>query len=775
MVFIHGLGLSGESFRGAFDHPALADYGLVVPDMVGFGNSPPPPLGFDFELASQAAALWQVLDTWGIKDVTLVGHSMGGTVAVCMAVQRPHAVKCLIVAEGNLTREPSAWSAQIVAAGLEGFEPEFYKLAETESFGALNHTTPQTVWRSAFSLQETPERLNFRDFLSQKRLPVYFLRGDQPVSEVNSLALCDELDIPVRTVSGCGHFFTQDNPDEFYRLIAETAAIEDLKAEAARKLVDKRLTLLNQLSRSGIATVWEAYDGELDRKVLVKYINPQYSRDDEIRARFQREARAIAKLSHANVVQIYDLRTEGEQFSLILEFVEGMSLGKLLKERGPLPPHIAVTIAADIAAGLDHAHSAGIIHRDLKPDNVMVSNAAEIKITDFGLVTLRDQPALTQDGVLVGTPAYMAPEQVDGSPLTAGTDLFALGLILFEMLTGKRLFERNTMQATLQAVQSFKPVMLDEFGDLIPVSLKPVIERLLDRSPVKRFGSAGEARDALARALPEGLLPRALIEDFLSGKPVRYATTKSVARAKKWSWKLRAVTTAILLLAAAGLVFLFSKVAHKPDEIVGPHVGPFNPDTTVVDTPVVPKGGIGQDVPETDLGGVDRSTVKPADTTSGTRPIDTAPVKSELAGDGFLALASRPWARIYIGDSLVGTTPLPSPLKLPAGKHRILMLNPEIAIPVQTEVEIRQGQTNDLSVNLYDYVGRLRVASVKPWADVFVDGEFALRTPSSKIVFKPLGTYQVVLKHPEFPDYIETVVFRQGDSIHEIRVDLNQR
>jgi len=146
-----------------------------------------------------------------------------------------------------------------------------------------------------------------------------------------------------------------------------------------------------------------------------------------------------------------------------------------------------------------------------------------------------------------------------------------------------------------------------------------------------------------------------------------------------------------------------------------------------------------------------------------------------VAANGYLTLSTRPWASVYIGDSLVGTTPMPGRLSLRAGRQRVLLLNPEIGIPVQREVEIRPNETTELSVNLYDHVARIRIASVKPWADVYVNGEFVLRTPSSKIIFKPPGTYQITLRNPDYPDYTETVTLREGDPVREIRADLTAR
>jgi serine/threonine protein kinase/pimeloyl-ACP methyl ester carboxylesterase len=766
VVMIHGLGLSGDFFRGAFEHSALTGRGLFVPDLVGFGQTPAPPAGFDFELSSQAAAVWNALDELGIREISLVGHSMGGTVAVCMAAQRPEAVNCLIVAEGNLAREPDAWSARIAAENEGGFAGEFRELIESGRFPSLRQTTLAVFVRSARSLQETPERENLRAFLEQKHVPTFYLRGEQPASEVRTLALCAELGIPVRVIAGSGHFLAQDNPDAFYQAIGEILSAEEQWAET---LDDGRLTLLHQISRSNIATVWEAYDSELDRKVLVKYIAPQYSRDPEIRARFLREARAIAKLSHPNVVQIYDLRSDEEKLSLILEFVEGQSLRRLLKERGPFPPNVAVTIAAQIASGLEEAHTAGIVHRDLKPENVMVSGSAEVKITDFGLVTLRDQPTLTQEGMLVGTPSYMAPEQVEGSPLSPATDIFALGLIVLEMLTGRRLFERATLQATLQAVQSFKQLQKEDVGDAVPPGLLPVVERMLERSPARRFPKAADAREALAQAQPEGLLPRALLADFLSGKPVRRAAVPTVVRARSWSWPLRAAAMVLLFAVGATVVVRLVTLRRELPEIQGPPVGPFSPETPKEEPAVTPNkpGTEAPPAPETPPS---PPVVRPREPTGTAHWVPPPAVEA----NGYLALSTRPWARVYVGDSLIGTTPLAGRISLCAGGHRLLLLNPEIGIPVQREVEIRPNETTDLSINLYDYVGRIRIASVKPWADVFINGEFVLRTPSSKTIFRPPGTYQVTLRNPDFPEHVETVTLREGDPIHEIRVDLSR-
>ena len=537
---------------------------------------------------------------------------------------------------------------------------------------------------------------------------------------------------------------------------------------------ENRLTLTREISRSGIATVWEGYDAGLDRKVLVKSIHPQYARESDLRARFEREARAIARLSHTNVVQIYDLRASGDELSIILEFVEGVSLGRLLKEHGALPAEVAVTIASEILAGLEQAHAAGIVHRDLKPDNVLVSVRGEVKITDFGLASLRDVPTVTQEGMVVGTPSYMAPEQATGGDISAATDLFALGLILFEMLTGARLIEGASLAEAFQSVLKYSGPKLESHREHVPEAVEPVLRKLLERQPDKRYTAASAARDALIHTQPEGLLPRTLIADFLSGEPIRRAAVVRAAHAR--SRVLQVVLSLALVLFAGGLTYYLMRVDHPPIASNADSLLTVQDSLALVDTSAT-----------TNL-----PSIPTEDTTSHRPPTgETTDVVSNLPGDngrvpvkpietpvvrepGILEITTRPWASIYSGDSLWGTTPMSKPLRVPAGDYDLVMLNPEIGFPIVKRVSVEPGEQTSVKVNLYDSVARIRVASVKPWADVYVDGKLELRTPSSRLIFRPLGTHTITLKHPDYPVYTTEVSFQLSDPIYEVRVDLTQ-
>jgi serine/threonine protein kinase len=540
---------------------------------------------------------------------------------------------------------------------------------------------------------------------------------------------------------------------------------------------ENRLTLTREIARSGIATVWEGYDSGLDRKVLVKSIHPQYAQESDLRTRFEREARAIARLSHPNVVQIFDLRMAGEELSLILEFIEGTSLGKLLKERGALPLEIALTITCEILSGLDHAHAAGIVHRDLKPDNVLVSKRGEVKLTDFGLAMLRDLPSVTQEGMVIGTPSYMAPEQAEGASVTPATDLFAAGVMLFEMLTGQKLNEGSTVAATFQNVLRYQPPRLEDWGDSLPPELLPVLRRMLERTPQKRYESAAENLTSLLTVRPGLPLPHALIADFLSGDVIRRPVAKSVARTRAWTHPFRIVPIVIFLLAGAGLVYYLTRVFSPPQIVQVPVVTPpsehkdsvsstigsqpVDTTLTVVDTALVAPPSKAPTIP----------TRKPDTTLHQKQPAENPPA---VAKPGFLTIASRPWAQIFIKGNLAASTPMSKPLELAPGSYELVLLNPEIGQPIVQTVILEDGKTTALDLNLYDYVARIRIASVKPWADLYINGEFECRSPSSKTIFRPLGIHKISLKNPDFPEFLETVTFHKGDPVYEIRVDLSQ-
>lgn len=221
------------------------------------------------------------------------------------------------------------------------------------------------------------------------------------------------------------------------------------------------ITLDKKISESATTCVYRAFDDTLGREVLLKVLHRHLAHDDHVRERFVREARACASLRSENIVQIYDLRQFDESPAIIMEYVPGQSLKDVVAEGTQRTFAFAEKVAVHVLRGLAAAHAQGIIHRDIKPGNILVSATGLVKITDFGLAQVSVAPTLTTEGMVVGTPAYLAPEILQGETADARTDLFSLGATLVEILTGKQLFDGTTYSECLNRISRFKPEMLD--------------------------------------------------------------------------------------------------------------------------------------------------------------------------------------------------------------------------------------------------------------------------------------------------------------------------
>src|SRR5215467_6718525 len=201
------------------------------------------------------------------------------------------------------------------------------------------------------------------------------------------------------------------------------------------RLIGGRYALFDVLGTGGMATVWRARDEVLGREVAVKVLSPQYAADPAFRTRFEREARHVASLSHPRLVTVFDCGVDGTVPFIVMELVAGRTLRQILDDAGVLPPDDAVTIAAAVCEGLEAAHAAGVVHRDIKPANIVLSGG-EVKLLDFGIARLEDSAGRTRTQAVLGTAAYLSPEQAAGQPAGPQADLYALGCVLFEMLTG---------------------------------------------------------------------------------------------------------------------------------------------------------------------------------------------------------------------------------------------------------------------------------------------------------------------------------------------------
>ena len=238
---------------------------------------------------------------------------------------------------------------------------------------------------------------------------------------------------------------------------------------SAGDVIAGRFELLELIGRGGMSSVWKAHDGLLDRVVAIKALHEQFTHDEEYVERFRREARSVAQLSHPNIVTVIDRGEEDGRQYIVFEYVEGENLKELIHRTGPLPVRDALTIALQMARALGFAHERGVIHRDVKPQNVLLNEDGQAKMTDFGIARSVDVQGVTITGTVLGTSEYIAPEQARGQQVNALTDVYSLGVVLYELLTGAVPFEGESFVAiALRHVNEPPPSILERRPDCPP-------------------------------------------------------------------------------------------------------------------------------------------------------------------------------------------------------------------------------------------------------------------------------------------------------------------
>jgi serine/threonine protein kinase len=312
--------------------------------------------------------------------------------------------------------------------------------------------------------------------------------------------------------------------------------------------------ILSPLGAGGMGEVYRARDSKLGRDVALKVLPEAFARDAERMARFQREAKVLASLNHPNIASIYGLEDSGSTHALVMELVEGPTLADRIKQ-GPIPVDEALRIAKQICEALEYAHERGIVHRDLKPANIKVTNDDAVKVLDFGLAKALEGDAAsfdistsptisrlaTMQGVLLGTAAYMSPEQAKGKSVDRRADIWAFGCVLYEMLTGKMAFSGEAVTDTLAAVIRAEPDW-SQLPAATPIRVRVLLQRCLQKDPKQRLRDIGDARISL--------------DEVLSGAPDSALAGASQAAAPLWRHALPWAVAALLLLALGPIAFL---------------------------------------------------------------------------------------------------------------------------------------------------------------------------------------------------------------------------
>ena len=322
----------------------------------------------------------------------------------------------------------------------------------------------------------------------------------------------------------------------------------------AETILAGRYRLVQLIDRGGMAEVWEGKDEILDRPVAIKVLHPRLASDDQFQERFRREAVAAARLAHPNVVATFDTGMDGSVAYIVMELVTGRTLREVLKADGPLPVAKAVATAAAVADALHYAHEAGIVHRDVKPANILIGRDGRVKVADFGIAKAASGHDLTDTGALLGTAKYLAPEQVAGEPQDRRSDVYSLGVVLYEMLVGRPPFTGDNDMAVAYQHAHADPPKIRPLRPDVSRRLESVVFKAIAKAPEQRFATAADLRTALLSVPFE---PDGDEEDLTTTMFVRDVPPAPGYAGVRRSFVVPVVLVAVVVIVLSMVAYLF--------------------------------------------------------------------------------------------------------------------------------------------------------------------------------------------------------------------------
>jgi eukaryotic-like serine/threonine-protein kinase len=416
--------------------------------------------------------------------------------------------------------------------------------------------------------------------------------------------------------------------------------------------------VVEELGSGSLASVYKAIEEPLGRVVALKVLRATISPGSAFAGQLEREARVLSELCHPNVGLLYGFSKTETRMALVLEFVDGHSLASVLKRGRSVPPDSVAAIGAAVARGLAHAHDRGIVHRDIKPASILLSRRGEVKIFDFGIALAPREaadlsPVRLEDRSAFGTAAYMSPEQILGEGIDARSDIFSLGVVLYELLCGARPFERGDevdRRPIAHQIRRDPPIALHRRAPDVPAALERVVMHAIEKLPADRFASA----EAMAERL----------EELAAGRS-----------------GLRADRLVVRALVVAGLT-----PASEPESTELPR----RPKKTSVRRSIAGIAVLGATAVAG--GGALEATAHREGLAAGARPLELAPAKP-----GYLRVLATPWAEVWVDGQRVEVTPFARGIPLPPGTHYVTLVHPTAPVEKRT-VSIVSDDTRTIDV-----------------------------------------------------------------------------
>jgi len=475
-----------------------------------------------------------------------------------------------------------------------------------------------------------------------------------------------------------------------------------------------RYEIIDLIYEGMLAKSYKAYDPLLNRKVFLKIMHPNLSSDNSWIRRFEREARIQAKLKHPNIVTIYELGKD-KNFFIASEYVEGCTLKDLIVKNGRVEMRELSNILIQVINALEYLHEKGIVHRDIKPQNILISKTNDVKLADFGLAFSPKEDSITQQGFTLGTPEYMSPEQAIGKKVDFRSDIFSLGVTIYESLSGKNPFRGESYADSINKIINFRQINLSRSIPDLPASVADIVDKMLIKDKERRLSSLNKVKSV-----------------FIEFAESRFLRTKVKRKSKR-----AALIYAILILPLIMLFFALNYEFHKDREI--------SRVAEVINT-------------EDSTLGAEDPRMSPSPRNRGSKR-SHLPAPKECVDIWFEV---SPWANIYIDGESVATTPFVGELRLNKGKHTIVLRNPYYPSIVDS-VNLTRPCTL-----VYDFEKRYAFIDleVNPWGIIYLDGILVDTTPLSRPIPITLGHHKIEIVHNVLGKIVKDVVIDSARVYH---------
>jgi serine/threonine-protein kinase len=469
-----------------------------------------------------------------------------------------------------------------------------------------------------------------------------------------------------------------------------------------------RYEILGPLGRGGMGMVYKARDRTLDEVVAIKVLRPDFAQDPRMADRFKSEIKLARRIRHRNVCGIHDYGEDRGLLYISMEFIEGVDLKRILRERGALASEKAYDVAIQVAEGLQAVHEAGVIHRDLKTPNIMLDSAGVARLMDFGVAKRQgDGTGATATGQILGTPEYMSPEQAQGKKVDSRSDIYALGIVTYEIFTGRVPFQGETPISTILKHLHDPPPLEGPQANGIPADLKPVIRRMLAKDAQDRYATAKDCAEAIRSARSPSRRQQPLATHVLQAPTVPRRAFGASSRWPLW------IGLAVVAIVAAAFMSLYWRTPARPEStpqpppgrVEEPRVAHAGPTTTMGAASPAPTVAPPRPTPMPTPRATPRPTPR-AEVRASPSPI-AAPLviatpppptpEPAPSGEGLLQVVVHPWGEVSVDGKAIGSTPLDR-LTLAAGSHLVRVHFPGYE-PVERRVLVRPGQTEKLVVD----------------------------------------------------------------------------